>query len=172
MQSALDPVWERLLRGGVARRRARRYLAELSDHLDDLIADEGRTASDVQIAEARALARLGSPEILAQALIARREFRALGAKAPVATYVIAPSAALALVSVLGVAGVVCASTWLRRTAGMASDPPAWLGAFAGGVAFFSKAMLPILLGWAVAAMASASDRRRSGRSSGSACWPR
>ena len=39
MQTSFEPLMEALLRGGVARRPARRYLAELQDHLDDLIAE-------------------------------------------------------------------------------------------------------------------------------------
>jgi hypothetical protein len=163
MQSALDPLWERLLEGGVGRRPARRYLAELQDHLDDLIAEERRVASELRDAESRALARLGSLDVLAGALIARREFRALSSKAPVATFVIAPSAALALGTVLAVAGVVLTSIWLRSVAGAPTDLPAWSRSLAAGVVFFSNAMLPVLLGWALGATAI---RQRS-----SPFWP-
>ena len=57
------------------RRPARRYLAELRDHLDDLIAEERRAMSDPREAETRALSRLGSIEMLADAMIERREFQ-------------------------------------------------------------------------------------------------
>jgi hypothetical protein len=153
MPSALDPLLERLLEGGVGRRPARRYLAELQDHLDDLIAEERRMASESREAESRALARLGSLEVLANALVARREFRALSSKAPVAAYVIAPSAALALCMALAMAGVVLTATWLRGGAGASSDLPAWSKSLATGVVFFSNAMLPVMLGWALGAAA-------------------
>jgi hypothetical protein len=163
MQSALDALWERLLEGGVGRRPARRYLAELQDHLDDLIAEERRVASGLRDAELRAEARLGSVEALAGAMISRREFRALSSKAPIATYLIAPSAALVLCVALAMAGVVLTATWLRGAAGTPSDLPAWSKSFAAGVVFFANTMLPVLLGWALGATAI---RQRS-----SLFWP-
>ena len=105
MQASFDPLFRRLLEGGVRRRPARRYLAELKDHLDDLIADERRAMSDPREAETRALSRLGSFDMLADAMIERREFQAWGHRRPVAAYLITPALALAGVSLLSVLGV-------------------------------------------------------------------
>ena len=163
MLSALDPLWERLLEGGVGRRPARRYLAELQDHLDDLIAEERLVASGLRDAELRAEARLGSVEALAGAMISRREFRALSSKAPVATYMVAPSAALALCTALAMAGVVLTSMLLRGAARTPSDLPAWSKSLVDGVVFFANNMVPVLLGWALGATAI---RQRS-----SLFWP-
>ncbi len=162
MQASFDPLWRRLLDGGVRRRPARRYLAELKDHLDDLIAEERRTMGDPREAETRALHRLGSFEMLADAMIERREFQAWGRKAPVAAYLIAPTVALAGITVLTVVGVVLTVKQVQAGAG-AGSLPAWLHEFATGMMFFSHAILPVLLAWALGAMAI---RNRS-----AALWP-
>jgi hypothetical protein len=152
MPKPFDPLWERLLRGGVGRRQARRYHAELSDHLEDLIAEERRTAGAAE-ARSRALARLGSTDALAGAMISRREFRAWSARAPVAAYLIAPSAALAIGGALAMAGVVITCTALRSVGGAAADLPAWLKPAADGAVFFTGSILPVVLGWALSATA-------------------
>lgn len=150
MQASFDPLWRRLLDGGVRRRPARRYLAELKDHLDDLIADERRAMSDPREAETRALCRLGSFDMLADAMIERREFQTWGRKAPVAAYLIAPAVVLAAVTVLTVVGVVMT---VKQVHGAAGDLPQWLSEFAAGMMFFSHAILPVLLAWALGVVA-------------------
>jgi hypothetical protein len=152
VQASFDPLWRRLLDGGVRRRPARRYLAELKDHLDDLIADERRAMSDPREAETRALSRLGSFDMLADAMIERREFQAWGRKAPIAAYLIAPALALAAVTALTVVGVVMTVKQVHASAG-AGDLPGWVAEFATGMMFFSHAILPVLLAWALGVMA-------------------
>lgn len=86
---------ERLLRAGVAPRHVRRYLAELSDHLADLSREEeraGRTRTD---AETAALARLGSIDDLANAMISQRRLHSFTARAPWAILGLAPVLSLA-----------------------------------------------------------------------------
>ena len=100
--------------------------------------------------------------MLADAMIERREFQAWGRKSPIAAYMIAPVVALAAVTVLTVVGVVL--TVKQVQAGMgASGLPGWLHEFATGMVFFSHAILPVLLAWALGAMAI---RNRS-----AALWP-
>ena len=152
MQTSFDPLWRRLLAGGVRRRSARRYLAELKDHLDDLIAEERRAVRDPHEAETQALRRLGSFEMLADAMIERREFQAWGRKAPVTVYLIAPVLALASFTILVVAGVVVAVKQ-TRSATSPGAVPEWLSEFATGMMFFSHAILPVLLGWVLGAIA-------------------
>jgi hypothetical protein len=152
MQASFDPLWRRLLDGGVRRRPARRYLAELKDHLDDLIAEERRAMSDPREAETRALCRLGSFEMLADAMIERREFQTWGRKAPVAAYLIAPAVALAATTVLTVVGVVMTVKQVHGASG-AGALPGWLSEFATGMMFFSHAILPVLLAWALGVVA-------------------
>ena len=147
MQASFDPLFRRLLEGGVRRRPARRYLTELKDHLDDLIAEERRAMSDPREAESRALSRLGSFDMLADAMIERREFRSWGHTAPINFYVVVPAAALAVVTGLTVAGVV---TTVRLTHAPGAGPvPATVAAFAGGMMFFANVLLPLLLAWAL-----------------------
>jgi hypothetical protein len=63
---------ERLLRAGVAPRHVRRYLTELADHLADLRREEESTGLSRAEAEAAALARLGTMDDLANAMIPER----------------------------------------------------------------------------------------------------
>jgi hypothetical protein len=152
VQASFDPLWRRLLEGGVRPRPARRYLAELKDHLDDLIAEERRAMSDPREAETRALSRLGSFEMLAEAMIERREFQTWGRKAPFAAYLIAPALALEAITALTVVGVVMTVKQVHADAGV-GDLPAWVSEFATGMMFFSHAILPVLLAWALGVVA-------------------
>ena len=68
LQSRFDHLSERLLRAGIAPRHVRRYARELSDHFDDLVREETATGSSRELAEARALSRLGNDEDLANAM--------------------------------------------------------------------------------------------------------
>jgi hypothetical protein len=86
MAKLFGELQERLLRAGVAPRHVRRYVKELSDHLADLTAEEERAGRGHTDAEAAALARLGSEDELAKAMIARREFQAWSARAPWAVF--------------------------------------------------------------------------------------
>jgi len=148
VQASFDPLWRRLLDGGVRRRPARRYLAELKDHLDDLIAEERRAMNDPRDAETRALSRLGSFEMLADAMIERREFQTWGRKAPVTAYLIAPTLGLAAATALSAAAVVMTVQQVRGASG-GGALPGWLSEFATGMMFFSHAILPVLLAWAL-----------------------
>src|SRR5215467_3796223 len=88
MSRLFDELRERLLRGGIAPRHVRRYIAELEDHLNELRAQEDT--------EAAALARLGTAEGLAKPMLDRREFRSWTARAPWAVFGLGPIVMLAL----------------------------------------------------------------------------
>jgi hypothetical protein len=95
MAKPFPELRERLLRAGVAPRHVRRYIAELSDHLSDLRAEEeavGRNGAD---AEAAALARLGGVDDLARTMIEKRQFQSWSSRAPWVMFGIAPIALLA-----------------------------------------------------------------------------
>lgn len=81
---------ENLLSAGIAPRHVRRYVRELSDHFDDLVADE--CAAGIAPAEAtrRAGIRLGTDDELLEAMTARREFRSLAARVPWLVFALAP----------------------------------------------------------------------------------
>jgi hypothetical protein len=113
MSAVFDPLHEQLLQGGVGRRHARRYVAELRDHLDDLVAEEIAAGHAPGEARERAMARLGDMEALAQAMTARSEFRAWTARAPAAAYVLAPPLALCLGVALAMCAIVLMVNMLR-----------------------------------------------------------
>lgn len=85
-----DGLRETLLRSGIAPRHIRRYLTELSEHLDDLTAEQRVAGYDREDAAIRARARLGSDQELAAAMLARREFRSWTTRAPLAVFGLLP----------------------------------------------------------------------------------
>jgi hypothetical protein len=91
-----DILGEDLLKGGVAPRHVRRYLAELSEHLDDLTAQQREAGYDAEDAAIRARAKLGSNTELAGAMLGQKQFRSLAARAPWAAFgLLPPLAAMA-----------------------------------------------------------------------------
>lgn len=155
MSNRFEPVREQLLRAGIAPRRVDRYLCELADHLDDLTAEEQR-AGHAAGATARAISRLGSPDSLAAAMIARPELRSWSARCPWAAYLLAPSLALALGLVLSIAILVAVAETFRSSSG-ALPLPVWFPGFATALTVGTPLVLPIVLAWALAAYAT---RRR------------
>lgn len=85
-----DTLRETLLAGGIAPRHVRRYLAELSEHLDDLTAQQRAAGFDVEDAAIRARARLGDDGELAAAMLARKQFHSLAVRAPWAFFGLLP----------------------------------------------------------------------------------
>jgi hypothetical protein len=73
---------EILLKGGVAPRYVRRYLAELSEHLDDLIEKQQAQGYEGEDATLRARALLGEDRELAAAMLERKSLRSVTARAP------------------------------------------------------------------------------------------
>ena len=109
MPKPFDELREQLLRGGVAPRHVRRYIAELADHLADLLAEENRPGRSPADVEAAAMARLGSIDNLANAMIEQRQFQSWCARAPWAMFSIAP--ALILAAAWAVALFILWSGW-------------------------------------------------------------
>src|SRR5690348_15659860 len=100
MQLGFHELRERLLRGGVAPRHVRRYLAELSDHFADLIAEEEAGGLRRTDAENAAFRRLGDMDALAKEMIEKREFQSWCARAPWAIFGFAPPLLLAVAYVI------------------------------------------------------------------------
>lgn len=163
MSAVFDPLHERLLQGGVGRRHARRYVAELRDHLDDLVAEEIAAGHASAEARERAMARLGDVDALAQAMTARGEFRAWSARAPAAAYVLAPPLALCLGIALAMCAVVLMVNLLRPEHSSAAGLPAWTPPLVAGVVGVVNAALAVLIGWGLALGAV--------RNRASALWP-
>ena len=73
---------ENLLKGGIAPRHVRRYLAELSEHLDDLTERQRAQGYDGEDAQLRARALLGEDRELAAAMLEQKSLRSIAARAP------------------------------------------------------------------------------------------
>jgi hypothetical protein len=97
-----DELREQLLRAGIAPRHVRRTLTELRHHHDDLIAEENAHGITGPAADAAAMARLGSNDELAAALLAKPQLRSMTARLPWLVFAILPPFTLVLGSVLWV----------------------------------------------------------------------
>lgn len=99
-----EALREILLKGGVAPRHVRRYLAELSEHLDDLTEKQRAQGYEGEDAEMRARALLGEDRELAAAMLEQKSLRSITARAPWAVFGILPpfAATAAMLVPLGV----------------------------------------------------------------------
>lgn len=95
MRKRFPDLQGRLLRGGVAPRHVRRYVAELNDHLADLTIEAERGGLIGKDAEAAAILQLGSEAELAAAMLGRAELKSLSARAPWAVFGLGTLASLA-----------------------------------------------------------------------------
>ena len=95
---------ESLLKGGIAPRHVRRYLAELTEHLDDLTEKQRAQGYDGEDATSRARALLGEDRELAAAMLEQKRFRSITARAPWAIFGILPpfAATAAMLIPLGI----------------------------------------------------------------------
>ena len=163
MAKPFHELRERLLRAGVAPRHVRRYLAELADHLADLRAEEERAGRSRADAESAALVRLGGIDDLAKAMIEQRQFQSWCARAPWATFGLAPLCLL--VVAWFVALFILWTGWKIFLPG-ADTPFVRLEGFA--ILYFDLGRLiyfcaPILIGWGIGLIAA--------RQSLKAVWP-
>lgn len=142
MSKPFDELRERLLRDGIAPRRVRRYIAELKDHLDELRAEES--------SEAAALARLGTAEALATPMLDRREFRSWTARAPWAAMVAGPPLAMIATGYALWFGIVGLMIHTRPIDGVW---PMSQQNLVHAATAFTALILPLMIGWAAAAIA-------------------
>lgn len=91
-----EALGEKLLRSGVAPRHVRRYRTELSEHLEDLTAEQRAAGFDADDAAVRVRARLGNDAELADAMLVHKEFRSWAARAPWAFFGVLPFVGAAL----------------------------------------------------------------------------
>jgi hypothetical protein len=157
MAKPLNELRERLLRAGIAPRHVRRYLSELDDHLADLRAEEERARSRPD-AQSAALARRGSTNDLAKAMIEQRQFQSWSARAPWAILGLVPLLILAAAYFVACLYLWCG--WKIFLPGadtpFGSRPTGPIHEFAnlyfqaGKLYYFAA---PILVGWGVALVA-------------------
>jgi hypothetical protein len=116
---------ENLLKCGIAPQYVRRYLTELSEHLEDLTAEQRVAGFDPEDAAIRARARLGSDDELAGAMLAHKDFRSWAARAPLAVFGLLPP----LVALLGGFTVLAPLVLCARETGMVThggiNAPQW-----------------------------------------------
>jgi hypothetical protein len=147
MSKLFDELRERLLRDGIAPRRVRRYIAELEDHLNELRTEEG--------SEAAALARLGSAEELAKPMLHRPEFRSWTARAPWAAMVLGPTLTMIATGYALWFGVIQLMLFYRGIAALPGGVwPMPLQNLVHAAAAFTVLILPLMIGWAAAAIAT------------------
>ncbi len=155
---------EQLLHAAVAPRQVRRYLRELTEHFADLRTEQMNAGRSVEDAEAAAVARLGSMEDLAKAMIDQRQLQSWFARAPWAMFGVAPI--LALAAAWGVALFILWSGWnIFLPGAMTPLGPREYG-FANLYFQFGKAIYffaPPLVGWGIGIIA--------GRQRLKAIWP-
>jgi len=144
-----DRLRERLLTAGVSPRHVRRYMAELSDHFTDLEA-EAKSAGHPEPA-ARALERLGRPDDLAQAMIARTELRSWTARAPWAVFLLGPPLLLVVIDLISILVMIMIVKTVGPQPGQVA--PSWLVSLAAAVNFFHVYAVPLLLGQIIAIVA-------------------
>lgn len=85
-----ETVAEALLKGGIAPRHVRRYIGELSDHLQDGIAHQKAAGFDDEKARLRAHALLGDDRELTAAMLEQSRFKSWPARLPWLVFVVAP----------------------------------------------------------------------------------
>jgi hypothetical protein len=95
-----EALRESLLKGGVAPRHVRRYLAELSEHLDDLTEKQRAQGYEGEDAELRARALLGEDRELAAAMLEQPGMRSWPARLPWLVFLLLPPI---LTAVIGLA---------------------------------------------------------------------
>lgn len=85
-----ETVTEALLKGGIAPRHVRRYIGELTDHLEDGVAHQKAAGFGEEDARLRARALLGDDRELTAAMLEQTRFRSWPARLPWLIFVIAP----------------------------------------------------------------------------------
>jgi hypothetical protein len=158
MSKPFNELRERLLRAGVAPRHIQRYLNELADHFNDLRAEEDQAGRSPEDAESAAFARLGGMDELAQAMIAKPEFQSpfhsFCVRAPRAAFGLAPL--MFLVSAYVLASITLATGWAIFLP--KSDTP-FVPVHGFAIIYFGVGRMlyfwaPVLIGWAIAFVAS------------------
>lgn len=154
MRRRFRELEERLLRAGVSPRHVRRYVAELTDHLADLRADEERAGRHGVDAEAAAVARLGSEDELAKAMLGRRELRSWSARAPWAVFGLGGLGWLALGYL-----VACTILWSGWRIFLPQSATPFVRLEGLAVPYFGMGRLlyygaPVFVGWALGVIAA------------------
>lgn len=146
---------DRLLRAGIAPRHVERYVTELTEHLEDLLAAEQKTGRDPEAARRLALRRLGDPDVLAASAVARKELLSWSHRFPWAMFAVGPlvfllafDCAVGLLADLGARFV----TQGCRTSHLLA-PPAWFDQWFATLVDSALLLPVLLLGWIIVSFA-------------------
>jgi hypothetical protein len=135
----MDELREVLLRAGISPSATSRYLDELRDHFDDLIAELMASGLSHTVARDIALRRLGDEHQLAAPMLADPRFRSIASRTPLLAWIGVP-----LLALVGLA-VVCA---IAVVVAVRSGVPS---GYSGAVAAFLLLIVPIAIGWLISA---------------------
>ncbi|MEE3623610.1 permease prefix domain 1-containing protein [Nitrospirillum sp. BR 11752] len=149
-----DRLRERLLTAGIAPRYARRYIAELREHASDLTEEEMASGLSRAEAETRALARLGTQEDLAQALLRRGDFRSWGARAPWAVYGIGAVLSVLATTILALGTLLAVIEIYTPAPDTPAMLPSWFGSAVTVISYGQSLALPLLIGAGFAILAA------------------
>jgi hypothetical protein len=136
-----ESLRETLLKAGIAPRHVRRYLRELTDHLEDLASAEREAGRDEETALVAAVARLGGDDELASAMLAQPGFKSWATRWPWLVFGVAPPLAM-LAAVFAVALPLVLIADLRGSMGPHGVPaPGWFLFLANGTVVFANLAL-------------------------------
>lgn len=145
MPDPLHELRERLLRAGVRPGAVSRYLGELRDHLDDLVAEAISDGLPDAEARSRAWQRLGGIDALARPMETDRRFHSWAGRAPWAVFVLIPALAYVAMVVSIVIGMIFATE-----PGFAPD---WLTPVFDAAQYLAGKVIPVLGAWLLAGIA-------------------
>lgn len=144
----LDNLAETLLKGGIAPRHVRRYLAELREHLEDLTEQQRRRGYDPEDATLRARALLGEDDELAAAMLEQKQFRSFTARAPWAVFLLLPPFAAIAIGSIFIGALVGIGTRYGFLDMRAPPPPQWFQTLATNIVMIANlAMMPLAAAW-------------------------
>ena len=125
-----DNLAETLLKGGIAPRHVRRYVAELREHLEDLTDRQVEAGFEGDDAALRARALLGTDDELASAMLEQKQFRSWAARAPWAVFLLLPPITVAALGMPVVGFLVLVGNYYNFLGMHAPPPPQWFQALA------------------------------------------
>ncbi|HET7084638.1 MAG TPA: hypothetical protein VFI23_07705 [Rhizomicrobium sp.] len=131
--SRFDNLADTLLKGGIAPRHVRRYLAELGEHLEDLTAGQREAGYDEEDATIRARALLGSDRELAAAMLEQKQFRSWVSRAPWAVFLLLPPFATVAIGMPFIGALVLIGKYYDFLERHAPPPPLWFQTLATDV---------------------------------------
>jgi hypothetical protein len=141
---------ERLLRGGVAPRYVRRYVNELTDHLEDLTVEEEQTQPNRSMAKTAALLRLGQNEELEKAMMEQRNLQSWSKRAPWMVFGLGPVLSLVGAFSLTYLALILVGRYFVDGTHVNEATVFFVGF---GIVGWFYVLCPLIVGWGIAALA-------------------